>query len=72
MKENNGMSTKIVDLKEYSSKEASWMINEFKNISYQDYEKLVNNCYQFAIKELNTNEFENKWDKVINALISKK
>ena len=56
--------------KEYSSKEASWMINEFKNISYQDYEKLVNNCYQFAIKELNTNEFENKWNNVINALIS--
>ncbi|MBO6094877.1 glycosyltransferase [bacterium] len=53
---NNG----LLIPKEYSSKEASLMINEFKNISYQDYEKLVNNCYQFAIKELNTNEFENK------------
>ena len=63
---NNG----LLIPKEYSSKEASLMINEFKNISYQDYEKLVNNCYQFAIKELNTNEFENKWNNVINALIS--
>lgn len=63
---NNG----LLIPKEYSSKEASLMINEFKNISYQDYEKLVNNCYEFAIKELNTNEFENKWNNVINALIS--
>ena len=63
---NNG----LLIPKEYSSKEASLMINEFKNISYQDYEKLVNNCYQFAIKELNTNEFENKWNNVINTLIS--
>ena len=63
---NNG----LLIPKEYSSKEASLMINEFKNISYQDYEKLVNNCYEFAIKELNTNEFENKWNNVINTLIS--
>ncbi|MBO6072475.1 glycosyltransferase [bacterium] len=63
---NNG----LLIPKEYSSKEASLMINEFKNISYQDYEKLVNNCYQFAIKELNTNEFENKLNNVINTLIS--
>ncbi|MBR4486322.1 glycosyltransferase [bacterium] len=46
--------------KEFDAKQVSLMIKDIANLSFKQYKKLVDNCYKFATKELNTNEFESK------------
>ena len=42
-------------------------INEIMNLNNDDYQKLSNNCLQFAKENLSLEQFNEKWLKVIES-----
>lgn len=55
--------------KDFNSMQAANMIKDLQNMNFEKYKDLIDNCYKFAINELNTNKFESKWNQVLKILI---
>lgn len=58
---NNGF---LID-KNFTIEQTAKYLEKLNKISPDDYRQLVENCIKFALSELNTNKFEERWEDIL-------